>query len=124
MSVEYWGIRLYGVAESNLTKKWYDNPETGESGIHGILNDLYDENYMITVSLPNGKKVPLYFEPTEDESYFGYVAGYPWDFKENKEDVLTRQDVEDAIVKFLSEHGYDAEDVRDHIEDISSYNCC
>ena len=111
MSVCYWGVLIHGVVLDNL--KWKDDaPE---------FDDIMDGNMEVTIKLPNGKSVLLSWEPTEDESYFGLFAGYPW-YKRFQG--ITEQDADDAIVHVLMPYlDMTEEEIRGEIDDISTYNC-
>lgn len=124
MAIHSWGICMYGICEDDLKKECYKNEETGESGFWGIFNDHYDGDRAVVIDIGGKKCVPLFFEPTQDSNYLGFYASYPWELKQNGYDKLTEEDVKTAIVMFLTKFGYDAEEVRSHIDEISDYNCC
>lgn len=111
MSMVYWGVMIYGVTLDELD--WKDDIDFQETAMKDELD--------ITVKLPNGKSVLLSYEPTEDKSYFGLYAGYPW--YERFQDI-TEKDADDAIVQFLLPYlDMTEENLRKHINDISTYNC-
>ena len=119
--MHYCGILMYGVNENDLS--W----PIGKDEEFSLLDWLYennDEDRAVKVKLKNGKTVPLFYEVTEDENYFGYEAGYPWEFKDNNECDITEQDVADAIVQYLTPIGYRESEIRKHIDYISTYDCC
>ena len=115
MSMDFWGITMHGVADSALCfKEDYD-------GLFGVAEEDFDGERDFGVKLPNGKELSLGLEVTEDEAYFGFYAGYPW---ESRMQGLTEKDVDDAIVLFLKPYvDMTDEEIRAEIEDISSYNC-
>lgn len=119
--MHYWGIVLYGVNESHLGVPKNADPNFD---LFKVFEEKYDGNRAVSVKLKNGKTVPLFYEVTEDDNYFGYEAGYPWEFKENHEENITTKDVEDAICQFLVPLGYDETEIRNKINSISTYNCC
>ena len=122
MSVEYWGIRMYGVNESQLEARHNTDPEFW--GDPQILEEDYNDAREVNINLKNGKVVPLYFESTEDDSYLGFEPSYPWEIKGNARLDITKEDVEEAIVEFLKPYGYDPEDIHKAMEYINTYNCC
>lgn len=121
MSFSYWGIRMYGVNESRLEARHNTDPDF--SGIGQILDEDYEEVRDVNIQLDNGKSVPLYFESTEDDGYLGYEPEYPWDIKDTERINITKDDVKNAIIKFLKPYGYDPEDIGKAMEYINTYNC-
>ena len=122
MSMQYWAVRIYGINEKNLIHCWADNDDEPK-GLFGILEKYYDSERAIYVKIKGGKEIPLCFEPTEDDNYFGYEASYPWEQKQAKESDIKAEDVETAIVKFLKPYGYTAEEIHNAMEYINTYNC-
>ena len=125
MSMDYWGIVLYGVSDNNLVA---GNKENGESWSFWEIQELYNDDEhsdVWDVKLENGKIVPLYMEITEDDSYLGFEPIYPWNIKSNHEILkITEKDVADAIVKFLEPFGYDKDAIYANCDYVSDYNCC
>ena len=86
-----------------------------------MLSEELDTREM-TVNLPNGKKVPLGIELTEDDDFIGFYSCYPWDEYSKS---LEKKDVDDALVQFLLPYVNNTEkEIRDKIRYISTYNCC
>ena len=114
MSIEYWGVVMHGVQESDLRfKDEYD-------GLLDVIEDNNDD-YFFPVKLPNGKVIELGFENAEDDEFFGFYAGYPW---ESRLHDITQVDVEDAIVQVLLPYLDMTEaELRAVIDDINTYNC-
>ena len=111
MSICYWGIMIHGVVLDDL--KWKEDAPDFDK----IMNDELE----VTITLPNRRSILLSYEPTDDKSYFGLFAGYPW---YERFQGLTKQSVDDAIVQFLSPYlNMTEEEVREKIDDISTYNC-
>ena len=111
MSMCYWGVMIHGVILDNL--KWKEDIDFEET----VMKDELD----VTVTLPNGKSILLSYEPTEDQSYFGLFAGYPW-YKRLQD--ITEQDADDAIIKFLQPYlDMTDKEILAEIDDISTYNC-
>ena len=111
MSMCYWGVMIHGVTLDELD--WKDDIDFLET----VMKDELD----VTVKLPNGKSVLLSYEPTEDQSYFGLYAGYPWYERLQN---ITEQDADDAIVQFLLPYlDMTEENLCKHINDINTYNC-
>ena len=111
MSVEYWGIRMYGVNESQLAARHNTDPEFW--GVPQILEEDYNDVREVNIN-----------ESTEDDSYLGFEPSYPWEIKGNARLDITKEDVEEAIVEFLKPYGYDPEDIHKAMEYINTYNCC
>ena len=111
MSMIYWGVLIHGVTLDNLTwKKDID-----------FQNEVLKDEMDIKVTLPNDKSVLLSYEPTEDESYFGLFAGYPWYERLQN---ITEKDADDAIIQCLQPYLDMTEDeIRKSIDDINTYNC-
>lgn len=117
MSMDYWGVVMHGVRESALTLT-----DEFEDGLNGVAEEKYNSNRDFLVKLPNGKELYLGLEVSEDDSFLGFSAGYPW---EERMQGLTEKDVNDAIVQFLRPYVDMTDDeIRAEIEDISTYNCC
>ncbi len=114
MSMSYWGIVMYGVQESDLRFK------EGYDGLYDISAERDEPDFFDTL-LPNGKRVALFYEGTEDDSYFGFYAGYPWD---EEMQGIEQKDVEDAIAQALMPYlDMKEEELRSKIGRISTYNC-
>ena len=111
MSMVYWGVMIHGVVLDDL--KWKDDIDFQE--------DAMKDEMDVEVELPNGKTVLLSYEPTEDQSYFGLYAGYPWYARLRG---ITEKDADDAIVQFLWPYlDMTEKEIRNAIDDISTYNC-
>lgn len=106
-----YGIIMRGISESSL--HWKD-----ESGLEGLPE--HHKTWDIFVKLPNNKKVLLNFEASEEENYLGYLANYPWEeYSKN----ITKEDVDNALVKILLPYVTDTEEyIRNAIEYINTYN--
>lgn len=113
MSIHYWGVIMRGVSESSLDWKNEDL----------CLQDVSEDyGWEILVDLPNGKKVPLVFEPSEDDNFLGFSACYPWSPYGAG---LVEKDVDDALVKVLQPYVTNTEEeIRKKIDYINTYNCC
>lgn len=103
MSVDQWGVELYGVNVANLKFK---DEENGYDNLCELLEDEYDFDVYVEV---NSKGVPLEWVPIRDDDYyFGYAPKYPWFRMERDENNLTKEEVADAIAQFLDEYIVDA----------------
>ncbi len=112
MSMMYWGVMIHGVTLDDL--KWKEEDLDFQET---VMKDEMD----VDVVLPNGKSVLLSYEPTEDQSYFGLYAGYPWYERLRN---LTEKDADDANVQTLLPYlDMTEEELREEIDDISTYNC-
>ncbi len=111
MSMQYWGVKMYGVADSDISSETHN--------LYKIQSEL--DELFVSVEV-NGKLVGLMFETAEDDAWLGYAPSYPWDMDANKVKI-TQQDVMDAIAKFLKPYGYDEEEVKTVCDFIDTYNC-
>lgn len=105
---------MYGVKESDLS--------SGDTSFDEIFEER--DTRVAEVDIGGRKTVNLTFEPTEEDSYLGFLAGYPWDFAGTSDEFLTFGDVEEAIAGFLKKYGYNTEEVKKKCGEISTYNCC
>ena len=121
MSTIYWGIVMHGVNENDLKFKEAVDEDEYNGGIDYIIEKHHGGNREIMVMLPNGKKVILNYEPTEEDNFFGFMAGYPWnDYMQG----LTEADVDNAIATFLLPYvDMTKQEIVNCIDDISTYNC-
>lgn len=71
------------------------------------------------VTLDNGKQVPITLERTEDAEFIGFDSSYPW-LMGNAE--ISKSDVVKALQSLLVPHGYNAEEIENNLEYISTYN--
>ena len=118
MSMDYWGVVLYGVAESWLTKTdktdcFYDIQE---------MKNTCDFTEIITTPDGHEIEVNLWMELAENENYIGFLAGYPWEFNQDDE-MITPKIVVKAISQFLEPYGYNPKEIESEIDYISTHNC-
>ncbi len=71
---------------------------------------------MVTVDLPDGKKVTLDYIEGFDKLCLGYTQSYPWMFSNWQESNVKQKDVEDAIVTILIPYGFDENSIRELID--------
>ena len=110
MSMRPYGINMFGVSMNDLkfkdfkelvevdaVKKWLD--ECGLDEDDFVLDDyiwevVFEEDCERGVELPNGKFVYVGIDSTEDATYIGFYAGYPWDDSTRG---IEKEDVQDAV---------------------------
>jgi hypothetical protein len=120
MSTDYCGVVMYGVAES-----WLTHTDKTDS-FYDIIKTTPTNEFCVTVLTSDNHEIPveLWLEISEDENYFGFLAGYPWEFNKDNANIITPQIVEQAISQFLEPYGYKPEKIKSKIDYISTYNYC
>lgn len=81
---------------------------------------------MVTVDLPDGKKVTLDYIEGFEKLCLGYTQSYPWMFSNWQESNVKQKDVEDAIVTVLVQYGFDENSIRELVDymivELGDYN--
>jgi hypothetical protein len=139
MSTEYWGIKMYGIKDSDLKFKpikqilqiqavedfMKDVDKSRKVNLNVILEEVIFGGYNeAAVILPNGKQVFIDATYVEEYGYnyvYGFSAGYPW---EKYMQGITKDDVHDALWCIFGEYlDMTKAELIDKCEEISTYNC-